>query len=319
MFYKLIRGVVWGWLSLWGCLVVCGSAIGQQPARPELLVYCGITMVRPMTEIARTFEQKENIKITIAQGGTEDLYQSAKKSGLGDLLLMGEPSYRDRHIAEGLLGDFVTVGYNQIAIMVRKGNPKQVKADPKELLRPDVTMIIGNAESGSVGQESKRILESVNLYQQVVDKAISLASDSRSLNNAMKKGEADVMLNWRATGFFPDNAEVIDVIDLAPALAKPQALLLNLLNSSKNQDLARRFMEPPPCRASADKRTSQRSLEVWHPSSGHSASTRPATACDLRCRPLRCGTSAAWHSVTTSHRPIRKRSSRHKPCRLPFR
>lgn len=243
MFYKLIRGVVWGWLSLWGWLVVCGSAIGQQPARPELLVYCGITMVRPMTEIARTFEQKENIKITIAQGGTEDLYQSAKKSGLGDLLLMGEPSYRDRHIAEGLLGDFVTVGYNQIAIMVRKGNPKQVKADPKELLRPDVTMIIGNAESGSVGQESKRILESVNLYQQVVDKAISLASDSRSLNNAMKKGEADVMLNWRATGFFPDNAEVIDVIDLTPALAKPQALLLNLLNSSKNQDLARRFME----------------------------------------------------------------------------
>ena len=59
----------------------------------------------------------------------------------------------------------------------------------------------------------------------------------------MKKGEADGMLNWRATGFFPDNAEVIDVIDLAPALAKPQALLLNLLNSSKNQDLARRFME----------------------------------------------------------------------------
>lgn len=242
MFYKLIRGAVWGWLSFWGLLVACGNATEQQ-ARPELLLYCGITMVRPMTEIARAFEQKEGIKITIAQGGTEDLYQSAKKSGLGDLLLMGEPSYRDRHLAEGLLGDFVIVGYNQMAIMVRKGNPKQIKADPKELLRPDVTMMIGNAESGSVGQEAKRILESVNLYQQVVDKAISLASDSRSLNSAMKKGEADVMLNWRATGYFPDNAEVVDVIDLDPALAKPQALLLNLLNVSKNQDLARRFME----------------------------------------------------------------------------
>ena len=244
MFYKLIRGAIWSWLSLWGSLVVCGSAAAeQQPERPELLLYCGITMVRPMTEIARTFERKENVKITIAQGGSEDLYQSAKKSGLGDLYLPGEPSYRAQHLSEGLLGDFVTVGYNQMAIMVRKGNPKRVKADPKELLRPDVTMMIGSAESGSVGQETKRILESAGLYQQVIDKAILLASDSRSLNGAMKKGEADVMLNWRATGYFPDNAEVVDVIDLDPALAKPQALLLNLLNFSKNQDLARRFME----------------------------------------------------------------------------
>lgn len=243
MFYKLIHRAIWVWLSFWGLLVVCGSAAGQQQERPELLLYCGITMVRPMTEIARAFEQKENIKITIAQGGSEDLYQSAKKSGLGDLYLPGEPSYRAQHLAEGLLGDFATVGYNQMAIMVRKGNPKRVKADPKELLRPDVTMMIGSPESGSVGQETKRILESAGLYQQVVDKAILLASDSRSLNSAMKKGEADVMLNWRATGYFPDNTEVVDVIDLDPALAKPQALLLNLLNFSKNQDLARRFME----------------------------------------------------------------------------
>lgn len=243
MFDKLTHQEIWIWLSFLGLIVVCGTAVGQQQARPELLLYCGITMVRPMTEIARAFEQKENVKITLAQGGSEDLYQSAKKSGLGDLYLPGEPSYRAQHLAEGLLGDFVTVGYNQMAIIVRKGNPKQIKSDLRELLRPDVTMMIGSPESGSVGQETKRILESVGLYEQVVDKAILLVSDSRSLNNAMRKGEADVMLNWRATGHFPDNAEVVDVIDLDPALVRPQALLLNFLNFSKNQDLVRRFME----------------------------------------------------------------------------
>ncbi len=242
MFDGLMRRTIWCWLIGWSLVVTCSNATEQQ-ARPELLIYCGITMVRPMTEIARAFEQKENVKITIAQGGSEDLYQSAKKSRLGDLYLPGEPTYRAQHLSEGLLGDFVTVGYNQMAIMVRKGNPKQVKADLKELLRPDVAMTIGSAESGSVGQETKRILESIGLYRQVIDKAIFLASDSRSLNNAMKKGEADVMLNWRATGFFPDNAEVIDVIDLDPMLAKPQALMLIFLNFSENQDLARRFME----------------------------------------------------------------------------
>ncbi|MEW5788524.1 MAG: substrate-binding domain-containing protein [Pseudomonadota bacterium] len=217
------------------------AALAQQ-VRPEILIYCGITMVRPMTEIARTFEQKENVKITLAQGGSEDLYQALKKSHQGDLYLPGEPTYRSKYLNEGLLGDVVTVGYNQLAIVVKKGNPKRVKGDPKELLRADLTVLIGNADSGSVGKETKDVLESAGLYQKVLDVAVYLAPDSRVLNNAMKKGEADVILNWRATAFFPDNVAAVDVVDLSPKLAKPQALLLNLLTFSEHKDLAKRFM-----------------------------------------------------------------------------
>jgi len=241
MVHKLAVKTAWIWLLLVG-LLLTGVNAAESQKQPELLIYCGITLVRPMTEIARLFEQKENIKITLAQGGSEDLYQSAKKSQTGDLYLMGEPTYRARHLDEGLLGDFAVVGYNQIALLVGKGNPKQIKADPRELLRQDVTVIIGEADSGSVGHETKRILEALGVYQAVIEKAVSLASDSRSLNSAMKKGEADATLNWRATGFFPDNAAVVDVLDIDPTLAKPQALLLNLLNFSKNQQLAQRFM-----------------------------------------------------------------------------
>ena len=60
--------------------------------------------------------------------------------------------------------------------------------------------------------------------------------------NAMKKGEADLAMSWRATAFFPDSAALVEAIDLDPKLAKPQALLLNLLASSKHKDVARRFM-----------------------------------------------------------------------------
>ncbi len=213
-----------------------------QTAKQELLLYCGITMIRPMTEIVQNFEKRENIKITIAQGGSEDLYQSAKKSGVGDWYLPGEPTYRDRHQKEGLLGDFATVGYNQMALMVQKGNPKGVKPDPREMLRKDLTAIIGNAESGSVGKEAKDILDGLGIYPKVIKQAAFLAPDSRSLVNAMKRGEADITMNWRATGFFPDNAGKLDVIDLDPKLAKPQALLLIQLKSTKDVDLGKRFM-----------------------------------------------------------------------------
>jgi molybdate transport system substrate-binding protein len=213
-----------------------------QGVKPELLVYCGITMVRPMTEIAQNLEKKEGVKVTLAQGGSEDLYQSLKKSGVGDLYLPGEPTYRAKYLKEGLMGEFKIVGYNQMALMVQKGNPKKVKGDPKELLRSDLNVMIGNSTSGSVGKESKDILDAMGIYSKVVDAAMSLAPDSRSLANAMKNKEADLIMNWRATGFFTDNAAAMDVIDLDPKLAKPQALLLNLLTFSKNKDLARRLI-----------------------------------------------------------------------------
>lgn len=229
-------------LPLCGLLLSAGQAMADT-ARVELLLYCGITMVRPMTEIAQSFEKRENVKVTIAQGGSEDLFQSAKKSGVGDWYLPGEPSYREKHLKEGLFGEHKTVGYNQMALMVEKGNPKKVKADPRELLRKDLVAIIGNAESGSVGKEAKDVLDQLGIYPAVIRRAAFLSPDSRSLTNAMKKGEADITLNWRATGFFPENAARIDVIDLDPRLAQPQALLLIVLKSTKNPEIARRFMD----------------------------------------------------------------------------
>ena len=111
------------------------------------------SFVHAVTELARQFEQHEKVKVTIAQGGSEDLYQSAKKSRLGDIYFPGEPSYRDLHQAEGLLGNYKLVGYNQMALFVAKGNPKGVKPQLDEIFRKDLNLILGNANSGSVGQE----------------------------------------------------------------------------------------------------------------------------------------------------------------------
>ena len=60
--------------------------------------------------------------------------------------------------------------------------------------------------------------------------------------NAMRKDEADLTMNWRATGFFPENSAKFDVIDLDTRIAKPQALLLILLKSTSNATQAKAFM-----------------------------------------------------------------------------
>ena len=221
-------------------LLAVGAA---QADEREMLIYCGITMVRPITELARQFEQAEKVHITITQGGSEDLFQSAKRSRQGDIYFPGEPAFRDRHLAEGLFGYHRVVGYNQAALVVAKGNPKKVKSDLKELLRKDLTLIVGNVESGSIGQETKRILDAANLYPKVISKAALMMPDSRAINLAMRRGEGDIALNWRATAFFPDNLPHLDVVDLDPKIAAPQALLLIQLTFSKNPALTQKFID----------------------------------------------------------------------------
>jgi len=227
------------WVGAWAA-----GLLPQAWAKPApLLIYCGITMVRPITELARRFEQLEQVPVVVSQGGSEDLYQSLRKSRLGDLYLPGEPSYRDTYLHEGLLGDHRLVGYNQLAIVVAKGNPHRVRPQLTELLRKDLVLVLGNAQSGSVGQESKQVLDRYKLYPQAVAWAAFLMPDSRSLALSLKRGEADVTLSWRATAFFPENAAALEVVDLPPEVAPPQALLLIRLTFSRQPALAQKFME----------------------------------------------------------------------------
>lgn len=232
-----------GWRVIAAALasaLISSASLAQEPG---LIIYCGITMVRPITELARSFEQREKTTVKISQGGSEDLYQSAKKSQQGDIYFPGEPSYLDKHKAEGLFGDYKLVGYNQLAVFVQEGNPKKVKPELSELLRKDLTLVIGNAESGSVGQETKQVLDRFRMYPDVVKKAAFLMPDSRSLALSLKRGDADVALSWRATAFFPDNAPFMDALPLDPKVAEPQALLLIQLKMSKNPALARKFID----------------------------------------------------------------------------
>lgn len=228
--------------TLISAAALCGASQAQdRPA--ELLIYCGTTLVLPISDIARSFEKQFGVKVTISQGASQDLYQSLRKSRVGDLYLPGDPDYRTRHLPEGLLGDYVTLGYNQAALMVRKGNPKQVKPDLKELLRPDLAVAIGSAERGAIGLETRQILERAGIYQQVLRNASSLGAESGSLTAMLKKGEADLTMNFRATAFFPDSVAQLEAIDLPAEVAPPKALWLSLTTVARNPADARRFMQ----------------------------------------------------------------------------
>jgi molybdate transport system substrate-binding protein len=95
-------------------------------------------------------------------------------------------------------------------------------------------------------------LQAAGMFDQVFARSAYLATDSRNLNQALKTGDADLILNWRSTAFSAENRDKIDVIDLDAKIAQPDPLYLIQLNFTKHPDIARRiidFAASPPGQA----------------------------------------------------------------------
>lgn len=211
--------------------------------KKDLLFYIGITMIKPVNELARNFEKTHNCTIKILQGGSQDLYESIKSSQTGDLYLPGSVIYRKKNINDGLLLDGTFVGYNKIALVVKKGNPLGIKADLNELSDPKYRVVLGNEESGSIGKKTKKVLTNFGNYENAILNTIYLAPDSRNLTKAIASGEADLILNWYATTFWEENKEHVEPLVIDEKFAPKAKLVFNLLKTSNNKSLTKKFME----------------------------------------------------------------------------
>ncbi len=237
-------------MNIYTKFLVCLSLIFQLSTQSlvaseekELLFYVGITMVRPVQELAKNFEQANNCKIKILQGGSKDLYESIAFSKKGDLYLPGSVSFRKKYMKDGILLDGAFVGWNKASLVVKKGNPKNIPADINVLINPAYRVVLGDAQSGSVGKETEIILKKIGKYESAIKNSVYLAPDSRNLTSAIKDGKADVVLSWYATTFWEDNALYVEPLVLSEEIASKQMLVLNLLKTSEYPELTKKFMK----------------------------------------------------------------------------
>jgi molybdate transport system substrate-binding protein len=233
-------------LLLLGCDSQDGSLLNlgsdDKSDKPELVIYSGITMVRPLQQLAYEFEAIHDVDVTIKQGASGYLYRTLKVERKGDIFFPGSDSYRIKHQAEGLLKDHVFVGYNRIALVVPEGNPKHLTDNLNQLYDPDISVVLSSPESGAVGKNAKALLDKVGITDKVYDNVTYFTTDSHRIFTAIKDGHADLALNWYATTKWPETELYVDAILLPKSLAPPKLLELNLLSFSTEPELAKEFM-----------------------------------------------------------------------------
>ncbi len=237
------KAVVVGLLcSLFLCLVSCCDEEQESTTQKELLIYCGATMPGPIREIADRFEKQQDCIVKMIIGGSGTLYRSIEVNNSGDLYLPGSESYIQKAQADGWVTETQVVGYNRAALFVAKGNPLGIPAQLDSLLNMDYRTVLGAPDSGSIGRETKRILSKAGIYEQAIDHALFLTSDSKGLRQAIVDGTADLTLNWYATAFWAEGGDQMDVLRLDESIAPSHPLVMGVLKCSTNSELARKFI-----------------------------------------------------------------------------
>jgi molybdate transport system substrate-binding protein len=211
--------------------------------KKEILIHCGATMVKPITEIAQIIENQENCIIKITAGGSGNLYKSIKANKIGDLYLAGSEKYIENGMKDKFISEKIFVGENKIAIMVQKGNPKNIQATVNCLSNENYRIVIGNADRGSIGKETKTILDELGIYNKVRNRAEYLTTDSRGLIDALKKDKADIVVDWYATSVWNENKDFVEVLDIENEFINTEKLYIGLIIYSQHPEIARKFME----------------------------------------------------------------------------
>lgn len=209
---------------------------------PDLVIYSGITMVRPLKQIAERFEAEKNVHILIEQGASSYLYETISSQQTGDIYFPGSSYFRVKHKDDNILLEHKLVGYNRLAIVATLSNPKNISLELKSLLNPEYSVVLPAPDSGSVGKATEKLLDSQNLKKLAYRNTAFFTTDSHRINQAIIDGRGDIALNWYATTRWEEAQNKLETKIIDDSLSPKRNLELNLLKFSKNPTLAKEFI-----------------------------------------------------------------------------
>lgn len=185
--------------ALW--LLTKGDDVNE-PGKQDLLVHCAAGLRRPMSEIARQYEEEFGVKVNLQFGGSGALASQLEVAG-GDLYLPADQSYIDSARAKGLMQESMPVARLTAGMVVPKGNPEGLK-ELSDLGRDGLKISLAE-KSASVGKFTWKVLEQEGLLDRVTPNVVVTKATVNAIVEDVATGAVDVSLAWDAVaGNFAD-------------------------------------------------------------------------------------------------------------------
>ncbi len=219
--------------------------ITENEDKKELIIYCENAMVAPLIKLKDKFELENNCIVTLNNDCAQNLSSLIRYSQKGDLYIpasnAGFRKLVDKYA--NYIVDSVFIGYNSLAIMALKNDTVPFKGNLSELSDKKYALIIANPETSSLGYETRRLLQSKNLYNQVLPNVVSLSTDSRGLIKSLVNHEAKLVINWQSDLYINEYSNKVEVFRISAKDQAPSEIYAGILSTSAHPELAQDFLD----------------------------------------------------------------------------
>jgi len=226
-------------------IVVAVALIGCKAEKPserkELLLYCGAGIRPPVAQMAEAFESAHGVKIVTDYAGSEVLLSKIKLVRKGDLYMPGDKHYVDQADQEGMILSEKSVCYFVPTILVRKGNPKNIRG-LQDLVTEGVKLGLGDAQACAIGRKTKQIFAKNNIAWERVEKNLAFQSMTvNELGMQIQAASLDAVIVWDAiAGYYSEHGTQVTI---PPEKNVISTVNVGVLSFTKNRLLAEKFVE----------------------------------------------------------------------------
>ncbi len=209
-------------------------------ANPSLMLFCGAGIQLPVSELVEAFSRENGCRIEADYAGSEVLLSRIKLKQKGDLYMPGEKAYMDMAAEAGLIESSVPVCCFVPAILVRKGNPRNIRS-LSDLTRQGVRLGLGDPKACAVGRQSREIFAKNHIPWSEVAKTLAFQSLTvNELGIQIQAGSLDAVIVWDAVGRqYLGHGELVEI---PPKQNLISTVPVGVLRFSQNKELAGRFV-----------------------------------------------------------------------------
>lgn len=200
----------WAVAGLVLALIVTACGRDKGGGVKEIEVLCGGSFRPPMEKLVALCEQETGIRGTLNFGQSEDHLPHVRMHSQGDVFVSHDPYLKYTEEAGALLR-YVVVGYVAPALVVAKGNPKNV-GSIEDLARPGLRVALPNPEFSTCGEMVFGLLEKKGIKDAVVKNVGNALFRSHAQTaSAVKLGHRDAGVMWNGVAH-----NWVDSIDIVP-------------------------------------------------------------------------------------------------------
>lgn len=208
-------------------------------AKTDLRVYGSHRLDEPLKRIIAAFEAENGVSVKSDFGcGAPKLIPNLTAKQDGDVLILGEDTELKLAIQAGLVDSSTTVAWNPFIIVVKKGNPLNVKT-PADLKKAAINL--PQQGSGCASRISDSIVSTWGLSEAAAKaKRLDKGCKSTLGSEMVARGESDATFTWRIVAA---PVKGIEMIPIQKEKGAPCECYGIVLKGAKNPNLAKAFVD----------------------------------------------------------------------------